>query len=92
MTQHIPLTEWDKKLGPRLQDLEYCGSRIAFYARHIQALISTLPIRPSWESLARCELNNAERELRVALAIVKAAQKLYDDAPVVTESFKTAAE
>ncbi len=81
----ISLTEWDEKIAPRLQALEYSGLRIAEHAAMVQRAAS-FPCRPAWDTLARDALNKAEEQLRVALAVVKAAQEQYDNAPVMYEA------
>ena len=78
----MDLEEWDRRIGPRLQDIEYSGNAIARHARHIQEKTHALPVRPAWESKARNSLNEAEKELRVALAMVKTAQNAYDNLSV----------
>lgn len=78
----MSLDDWDKRIAPRLQDLEYCGNKIAYYARHIALNAQNLPCRPSWETLARDALETAEKDLRVALAVVQAAKEKYDTAPI----------
>lgn len=82
--QKVNLDEWDQRIGPRLQDLEFSGESIARNSRIIQNCIGALPVRPAWESKAREALNNAEIELRMALAVVQTAQRAYDNLPVVT--------
>ena len=84
MTMH--LDDWDKRIDIKLQDLDYCSGKMAFYSRHIQFLAQTLPMRPAWQTKARDELNKAETELRIALSIVQAAQRSYDHAPVIVEA------
>lgn len=79
------LDEWDHRISPKLQDLEYCSGKIAFHTRCIQAAVATLPTRPAWQTRAREGLNEAEKELRIALAVVQAAQRRYDDAPIMIE-------
>lgn len=80
----IDLAEWDKRIGPRLNDIEYSGNAIARHARYIQDRTTTLPARPAWESKAREVLNEAEIELRMALAVIQVAQKEYDNLPVLS--------
>lgn len=85
MEEEMRLEDWDKRIGPRLQDLEYSGNTIARHARYIQANIKALPARPAWETLARDSLGKAETDLRVALAVVQAAQRQYDAMQIIAE-------
>ena len=80
------LEAWDKRVGPKLQDLEYSGNTIARHARYIQANIKELPARPAWETLARDSLGKAEIELRTALAVVQMAQRQYDAMQIIAEA------
>lgn len=73
---------WNKRIAPRLNDIEYSSNAIARHARYIQQNSQYLPCRPAWETKARDSLNEAERKLRVALAVVKTAQIAYDNLPV----------
>lgn len=77
------MENWDKRIAPRLHDIEYSSNAIARHARYIQHNSQCLPSRPAWESKARDALNEAERELRIALAVVKTAQSFYDNLPVM---------
>lgn len=81
------LEEWDKRISPKLQDIEYCSSSIARNARHLQVAAHLLPARPEWLTKARDHLDAAERELRFALATVQAAKQRYDNSvPVILEA------
>lgn len=77
---------WEKRIAPRLQDLEYCGNTIARHARHIQNAAGSLPVRPAWETKAQESLATAERELQIALAVVRAAKDQYANLPVMLEA------
>ena len=81
------LDEWDHRISPKLQDLEYCSGKIAFHTRCIQSAAATLPMRPAWQTKARESLSEAEKELRIALAVVQAARRRYDDAPIMIETY-----
>jgi hypothetical protein len=39
-------------------------------------------MRPAWEAMARESLVDAERELLIALAVVRAAKDQYDNLPI----------
>lgn len=80
------LDEWDKRIGPRLQDIEYSSKTIARHARYIQANARNLPARPAWETLARAALDDAEAELRIGLAVVQATRSHYDALQVIAEA------
>lgn len=83
----MKIEEWDKRISPKLQEIEYCGSSIARNARHLQIAAHLLPARPEWLTKARDELDQAERDLRFALATVKAAKDRYDNCvPVIAEA------
>jgi hypothetical protein len=84
--EKVRLKEWDRRIAPKLQDLEYCGNTIARHARHIEATIRNLDARPAWETKARESLGQAEIELRTALAVVQMAQRRYDAMQVIAEA------
>jgi hypothetical protein len=86
MEEEMRLEEWDRRIAPKLQDLEYCGNTIARHARHIEATIKNLDARPAWETKARDSLNQAEIELRIALAVVQMAQWRYDALQIISEA------
>lgn len=83
--------DWER-IGPRLQDLDYYARAITGHARMIQLAAQSLPARPAWETVAREELNKAEQQLRVALAVVQGARDVYDRLPVIVETWNEAAE
>jgi hypothetical protein len=82
----MSMMEWNQRIAPRLQDLEYCGSQIARYGRHIQNSVATLPIRPAWETKAHDALCTAEKELQIALAHVRTMKEQYEQIPVMSEA------
>jgi len=84
--QQMRLEEWDKKIAPRLQDIEYSGNTIARHARYIQANAEALPARPAWEAKARESLGQAEIDLRTALALIQMAQRRYDAMQIISEA------
>jgi len=77
------LDEWDKRIAPRLNKIQGVAGWLEHYAKNLQSAVAGLDARPAWETLAREYLNNAERELMVALAVVRATRDVYDNLPVL---------
>ena len=86
MNKNINLDAWDQRIAPRLQDLEYYGNSIARCSRGIAMAVGSLPVRPAWETKAMESLDAAERDLRVALAVIKTAKEQYGNLPVMAEA------
>ena len=79
------LDEWDKRIAPRLNKIQGASGWLAYYAKDLQSAINGLSARPAWETLAREYLNNAESELMMALAVVRATRDTYDNLPIIIE-------
>jgi hypothetical protein len=86
------LETYDKTVAPRLMKIESGCGWLSYYAKDIQSACKMLPARPHNETMARDCLNLAEKELLVALSLVRAVRKIYDDLPVIIENFRQAAE
>ena len=48
--------------------------------------VGSLPVRTAWETKAMESLDAAERDLRVALAVIKTAKEQYGNLPVMAEA------
>lgn len=81
----MKLEEWDRMIGPRLGVLESAVHWLKFDAGNIESAVRNLPARPAWSTEARENLNKAETGLMVALAVVRASQKVYDNLPPIID-------
>ena len=86
MIRSESMKQWDGKVAPNLSAIEGRCQWLAHYSRDLVSLVERLPIRPAWMSRARDELDTAERELTIALAKVKEAQRQYDNLPRMMEA------
>jgi hypothetical protein len=83
----MKLEDWDRRIAPHLQAIGRCYARMAIEGSKLQNHLDDLPARPAWNTLARDNLNKLETMLRVLLAATQAAQRRYDDLPIIIESF-----
>jgi hypothetical protein len=81
----MKMEEWDRRIAPRLNKVQGAAGWLEYHAKQLQAAIGGLEARPAWETLAREYLNSAERELLVALAVVRATRDIYDNLPIIVE-------
>lgn len=81
----MKMEEWDKRIAPRLNKVQGAAGWLEYHAKQLQTAIGGLEARPAWETLAREYLNSAERELMVALAVVRATRDIYDNLPVLVD-------
>jgi len=81
----MTLDEWDRRIAPRLNKIQGASGWLSHYAKDLQSSINGLSARPAWETLAREYLNTAERELMMALAVVRATRDIYDNLPIIIE-------
>ena len=88
----MKLEQWDTKIAPNLNKIQGASGWLAHYARDLQHAAEMLPARPAWGTVAREFLNDAERELILALAIVRTTRDRYDNLPVIVEEYQQAAE
>lgn len=73
-------TDWerDREVEVRLGAMEGAAHWLEYDAKQIQNALRGLEQRRPFETRAREALNECETELRVALALVKTAQEIYD--------------
>lgn len=83
--------DWSR-IAPDLERIERYASHLANDAKSLQLAAQSLNARPAWETLAREKLNEAERDLMLALAVVRGARDVYDRLPVIVETWNQAAE
>lgn len=69
------LSDWDCRVRPHLHGIE-AGAEMA--ARHARAL----PFKPGFETKAEDELAQARRVLESSLALIVAAQEMYQSKEV----------
>jgi hypothetical protein len=69
----------DREVSIRLGRLEAASHWLKYDAEQIQQTLRGLEQRRPFETRAREALNECETELRVALALVKTAQEIYDN-------------
>jgi hypothetical protein len=81
MIRSESLKQWDGTVAPNLSAIRGRCEWLAYYSRDLVSLVAHLPVRPAWETQARDDLDTAERELTIALAKVKEAQRQYDNLP-----------
>jgi len=82
--------EWDKRIAPRLQNIEHCASKLDYYAAMVEEELKNLPMRPVWLTRARDTLSTSQKALVKALEANTSAIEKYDDLPVMIESFEAA--
>ena len=71
--------ERDREVSVRLDRLENSAHWLQYDAQQIQGALTGLEQRRPFETRAREALNICEIRLRTALALVKTAQKTYDN-------------
>lgn len=83
----MTLNEWDKRIAPRLNKIQGVSGWLSYYAKDLQSAVTGLEARPAWTTLAREYLNEAEKDLMIALSVVRAARDVYDDLPIIVEHY-----
>lgn len=86
MLRSPSLKQWDEQVSPRLTAIDNRCRWITEKAADLEQIVSGIPVRPAWETMARDELNNAEIALVRALAAVRQAQARYDALPPMIEA------
>lgn len=77
MTRRIPLEEWDRIMGPVLEEIRIDAGWLLHYAERIASRVKKLPARPVWVTSAEKAMEDAMIALnRVKLDMEKALTNL----------------
>ena len=76
----IPLSEWDRFVGPLLAEMRLDASWIQWYAAKLTRAMGQLPLRPVWSTQAEDEIHRATEMLAEILKQVTIAMQQLQEA------------